>query len=99
MKKYATIALILFLAANIVYAADFQGGARGGGMGFSFFVLSDDPSGALYNPSALGFIKGWQTQLMYNKMADYDYQVGDESPYYGQFGFTYYRPDLGTLRY
>jgi hypothetical protein len=97
MKKYLGVALLLLIAAAPAPAADFLTGARGGGLGFSYFLLADDPSGALYNPSALGYIKGWQTQLMYEKMSDYDYNIVEEKPYYGQFGFVYYRPNTGSF--
>jgi hypothetical protein len=97
MKKSLGVILTLLLAVAPATAADFLTGARGGGMGFSYFILSDDPSGALYNPSALGFVRGWQTQLMYEKMTDYDYKVVEEKPYYGQFGFAYYLPNTGTF--
>jgi hypothetical protein len=97
MKKSLVAVLLLSMAAAPVTAADFLTGARGGGMGFSYFLLADDPSGALYNPSALGYVKGWQTQFMYEKLTDYDYNLVDEKPYYGQFGFTYYRPNMGTF--
>ncbi len=87
------IQLLCFSAA----AADFLTGARGGGMGFSYFVLADDPSGALYNPSGLGFARGWQSQLMYNKQNDYEYSGWSEKPYDGQFAIVYYKPELGGL--
>ncbi len=100
MKKIVTVLGILVLAtltASTALPADFLSGARGGGMGFSYFVLADDPAGALYNPSALAFIKGWQTQFMYEKLNSYDYKVVTERPYFGQFGITYFRPGTGTF--
>jgi len=97
MKKLLGIAFLLLLVAAPVSAADFLTSARGGGMGFSYFLLSDDASGALYNPSALGFTKGWQSHLMYAKLNDYEYQIVKEKPYYGQFGVVYSRPNLGTF--
>jgi hypothetical protein len=100
MKRFVSIIGILVLAmmaASPVNSADFLSGARGGGMGFSYFVLADDPAGALYNPSALAFIKGWQTQFMYEKLNSYDYRAISEKPYFGQFGVTYFRPGIGTF--
>lgn len=67
-------------------------------MGFSYFLLADDPSGALYNPSAIGYIQGWQSQMMYEKAADYGYAVS-ENPYYGLLGVSYHRPNLGTFAF
>jgi hypothetical protein len=102
MKRFVSIIGILVLAmmaASPVNSADFQSGARGGGMGFSYFVLADDPAGALYNPSALAFIRGWQTQFMYEKMNSYDYKIVTEKPYFGQFGITYYSPGIGTFAF
>jgi hypothetical protein len=97
MKKVVLLASLSVLIGATAFAADFQRSARGGGLGFSYFVLADDPSGALYNPSALGYIKGWQTQLMYEKINNYDYKVVDEKPYYGYFGLVYYKPNLGSF--
>jgi hypothetical protein len=99
MKRFVSILGILVTAmmvASPVYSADFLSGARGGGMGFSYFILADDPAGALYNPSALAFIRGWQTQFMYEKLNSYDY-LATEKPYFGQFGVTYFRPGIGTF--
>jgi len=97
MRKIAGVTFLVLLLGVTAHSADFLASARGGGMGLSYFVLADDPSGALYNPSALGFIKGWQAQLMYNKMANYGYAVRAEKPYDGLFGLVYYRPDAGTF--
>jgi hypothetical protein len=93
-----TIAIMLALTlCSVAFSADFLTSARGGGMGFSYFLIADDPSGALYNPSGLGYIRGWQTQLMYEKMPGYGYSTSAEKPYFGQFGVLYYRPDAGTF--
>lgn len=100
MKRFALILGILAMAsmaASPAYTADFLSGARGGGLGFSYFVLADDPAGALYNPSALAYIRGWQTQFMYEKINSYGYRVGSEKPYFGQFGLTYFLPGTGTF--
>ena len=93
-----TVAIVLALTVcTIANSAEFLTSARGGGLGFSYFLLADDPSGALYNPSGLGYVRGWQTQLMYEKIPGYGYPVSSEKPYYGQFGILYYRPDAGTF--
>ena len=91
-----TLVLVQVLCFSVL-AADFLTGARGGGMGFSYFVLADDPSGALYNPSGLGFARGLQSQLMYNNRNNYDYPGWPENPYDGQFAVVYYRPELGAV--
>ena len=85
----------LFFAA--AQSADFLASSRGGGTGFSFFVLGDDPSGALYNPASLGFINGWQSQIMYNKRNNYAYIEPKEDPYYGLLGVVYYKPEWGAF--
>ncbi len=101
MRRVASIlgalAITAALTVSIAHSADFLSGARGGGMGFSYFILADDPAGALYNPSALGYMKGWQTQLNYEKLNSYDYQIVPERPYFGQFGVTYCYPRWGTF--
>jgi hypothetical protein len=101
MRKVASIlgavAIMAALTVSTAYSADFLSGARGGGMGFSYFILADDPAGALYNPSALGYMQGWQTQLNYEKLNSYDYQAVPEKPYFGQFGVTYCYPKWGTF--
>ena len=66
-------------------------------MGFSFFALGDDPSGALYNPASLGYIGGWQSQFMYNKNNIYGFTGSSENPYQGLVGFAYNRPEWGTF--
>jgi len=99
MRKSITVAVIVLLMGTMASGADFLANARGGGMGFSYFLLADDPSGALFNPSALGYVCGWQAQLMYENVSDYDYRIVSERPYYGQFGFTYYKPDAGTFAF
>jgi opacity protein-like surface antigen len=73
MKKIMVAVLLAQFLFAAAYSADFLTGARGGGIGFSYFVLGDDPSGALYNPAALGFTEGWQSQFMYNKRNNYGY--------------------------
>lgn len=95
-KPILTLVVIQLLCFSVI-AADFLTGARGGGMGFSYFVLADDPSGALYNPSGLGFARGWQYQLMYNKQNDYEYSSWPEKPYGGQLAVVYYKPELGAF--
>jgi hypothetical protein len=101
MKRVASIlgalAILAALTISTAYPADFLSGARGGGMGFSYFILADDPAGALYNPSALGYMKGWQTQFNYEKLNSYDYQIVQEKPYFGQFGVSYCYPKWGTF--
>ncbi len=95
MRKTIAISFIVLFNCLGAYSSDFLTGARGAGLGFSYFVLGDDPSGALYNPSALGYAKGWQSQLSYNKIDDYGFTVWDENPYYGTFGAVYYKPEWG----
>jgi hypothetical protein len=97
MKKLVIAVLTVQFLFAAAYSADFLTGARGGGTGFSFFVLGDDPSGALYNPASLGFITGWQSQIMYNKRNNYGYPEPKEDPYYGSFGGVYYQPEWGTF--
>lgn len=97
MRKSITVAVMVLLMGTMASGADFLANARGGGMGFSYFLLGDDPSGALFNPSALGYVYGWQAQLMYENVSDYDYRIVSEKPYYGHFGFTYYKPEAGTF--
>ena len=97
MKKVIIAVLMVQFLFAAAYSADFLTGARGGGMGFSFFVLGDDPSGALYNPASLGYINGWQSQFMYNKRNNYGYVQPDENPYYGLFGAVYNQPEWGTF--
>ncbi len=97
MKRAFGATLLVLFVFSFAQGADFLRSARGGGLGFSYFLLADDPSGALYNPSALGYLKGWQTQMMYEKMSDYDYQISPEKPYMGQLGLLYYRPYVGTF--
>jgi hypothetical protein len=91
-----TIVLVQLLCFSAI-SADFLTGARGGGMGFSYFILADDPSGALYNPSGLGFAGGWQSQLMYYNQNDYEYPNWPEHPYGGHFAIVYYKPELGAF--
>jgi hypothetical protein len=97
MKKSLIAVLIVPLLFAGAFSADFLNSARGGGLGFSFFVLGDDPSGALYNPASLGFINGWQSQFMYNKQNDYGYLAASENPYQGLIGFVYNQPEWGTF--
>jgi len=97
MKKIIIAVLTVQFLFAAAYPADFLTGARGGGTGFSFFVLGDDPSGALYNPASLGFITGWQSQFMYNKVNNYGYLEPKEDPYYGSFGAVYYQPEWGAF--
>ncbi|UCC80832.1 MAG: hypothetical protein JSW64_05590 [Candidatus Zixiibacteriota bacterium] len=97
MKKLLIAVLTVQFLFAAAYSADFLTSARGGGIGFSFFVLGDDPSGALYNPASLGFINGWQSQFMYNKRNNYGYAQWDENPYYGLFGAVYNQPEWGTF--
>ncbi len=99
MRKLILTLVVIQLLCFSAVAADFLTGARGGGMGFSYFVLADDPSGVLYNPSSLGYLGGWQTQLMYNNQNDYNYKPWKENPYLGQFAVTYYRFGLGGFAF
>jgi hypothetical protein len=99
MKKLLITSFLLFAAVSHVWAADFLTSARGGGLGLSYFLISNDPSGALYNPSSLGYVKGWQTQFTYEKLNDYEYNIVKEKPYYGHFGVVYHRPQWGTLAF
>lgn len=95
VKKITLVSVLVVLLAFPAIAADFLTSARGGGMGFSFFMLADDPSGALYNPSSLGFTKGWQTQLTYDKQNKYQYLNWDENPYAAQFAAVYSSENMG----
>lgn len=95
MRRLISILILIQLLCFSAAAADFLTGARGGGMGFSYFVLADDPSGALYNASGLGFARGWQSQFMYNQRNDYEYSAWPEEPYSGQLAIVYYKPELG----
>jgi hypothetical protein len=97
MKKVMFVSLACILVASASFAADFLTSARGGGLGFSYFLLPDGPSGALYNPSTLGYVRGWQTQLMYERLSDLDYRPVVEKPYYGHFGLAYQYPTVGTF--
>lgn len=97
MKKTIIATLIVPLLFSAAFSTDFQNSARGGGLGFSFFVLGDDPSGALYNPASLGYISGWQSQFMYNKQNNYGYPGSSEDPFQGAIGFVYNKPEWGTF--
>ena len=82
MKKVVMFVVIFIMCTGTAFPADFLRSPRGGGMGFSYFVLADDPSGSLYNPAGLGYTKGWQTQFMYDVMTDHNgYVSTGESPY------------------
>ncbi len=95
MKKITLMPILIVLMALPLMAADFQTSARGSGMGLSFFMLADDPSGALYNPSSLGFTRGWQTQLTYDKQNKYQFLNWDENPYAAQFAAVYSSENMG----
>ena len=95
VKKMTLFLVLVVMTAMPAVAADFLTSARGGGMGFSYFMLADDPSGALYNPSSLGFTRGWQTQLTYDKQNKYQFLNWDESPYNAQFAAVYSDEELG----
>ncbi len=97
MKKITLILLIIQLFCIPAFSTDFLKDARGAGTGFSFFVLGDGPSGALYNPAALGYAVGWQSQIMYNKGNNYGYAYAKEDPYYGLLGAVYYKPEWGAF--
>jgi len=99
MKKLITTVLLVQFLFVSAYSADFLTSARGGGIGFSFFVLGDDPSGALYNPAALGYISGWQSQFMYNKRNNYGYPAPDEDPYNGMLGVVFNKPEWGSFAF
>ena len=99
MKKLIITALLVQFSFVSAYSADFLTSARGGGIGFSFFVLGDDPSGALYNPAALGFISGWQSQFMYNKRNNYGYAASNEDPYNGMLGIVFNKPEWGSFAF
>lgn len=99
MKKILVAVLLAQFLFTAAYSADFLTSARGGGMGFSFFVLGDDPSGALYNPAALGFTAGLQSQFMYNKRNNYGYLSADEDPYAGLIGAVFHKPEWGTFAF
>lgn len=99
MKKIMVAVLLAQFLFTAAYSADFLTSARGGGIGFSYFVLGDDPSGALYNPAALGFREGWQSQFMYNKRNNYGYLSADEDPYYGLLGVAFNKPEWGSFAF
>ena len=97
MRKLVLTILLIQLFCFSAFSADFLNGTRGAGIGLPYFILADDPSGTLYNPAGLGFINGWQGQLMYNKANDYSLGGNDGSPYAGYFGTTFYKPNLGSF--
>ncbi len=99
MKRTFIIAMLLLSLSSGILAAEFGAGAKGNGMGFSYFILADDATGALYNPSSIGYIKGWQTQLVYDKQDNYAYKPANENPYLGLLGAVYNRPNLGTFAF
>ena len=97
MKKIILFVLLSQIVCLPSHAAEFMTGARGGGMGFSYFLLADDPSGAVYNPAGVGFIKGSQTYLMFDIQNGYEYIAQNEDPYNGRFAIAYPLRDLGGL--
>lgn len=97
MKRIILFVLLSQIVCLPSQAAEFMTGARGGGMGFSYFLLADDPSGAVYNPAGIGFVKGWQSYLMLNFQNDYEYVFQNENPYNGRFAMAYPLRDLGTI--
>ena len=97
MKKTILIALLLLISVLPAFAAEYLTSARGGGMGFSYFVIADDPSGAVYNAAGIGFTRGWQSYMMLNIQNDYEYLTQAEDPYNGRFAVVYPIRDLGTV--
>lgn len=97
MKRIILFVLLTQIVCLPSHGAEFMSGARGGGMGFSYFLLADDPSGAVYNPAGIGFVKGSQSYLMFNIQNDYEYIVQNEAPYNGRFAVAYPLRDLGAF--
>ena len=97
MRKFFLITIISSLSLSRALAVDFMTSARGGGMGFSYFLLADDPSGAVYNPAGVGYAKGWQSYLMMNLQNNRDYVVQQEEPYNGRFAIVYPLGEIGGL--
>jgi hypothetical protein len=95
VKKITLIPVLIVLMALPAVASDFLTSARGSGMGLSYFILADDPSGALYNPSSLGFTRGWQTQLTYDRQNRYQFLNWEENPYAAQFAAVYSSENIG----
>lgn len=97
MKKIVLVSIFILLVGSPSFAVDFMTSARGGGIGFSYFVLADDPSGAIYNPAGVGYIGGIQSYLMFDFENDYDYTVQEEDPYSGRFAVLYPLRDIGVI--
>jgi len=97
MRKLTLTFLVIALLAVNAAAYDFYSSARGNGLGFSYMLLGNDPAATMYNPSVLGYNRGWQAQGVYSLLNDYEYSGLDESPYYGHFGVSLYRPNAGTF--
>jgi len=97
MRRLLILSLLILLSFSPSFAIDFTSSARGGGMGFTYFVLADDPSGAVYNPASIGYIRGWQSYLMADFQNDYEYTVQPEDPYNGRFAVVYPLREIGSL--
>lgn len=97
MKKF----LLAILLAQMIFvpamAADFLSSARGGGMGFSYFLYGDDPSGAVYNPADIGYARGWQSYMMLDIQNDHDYLTQQADPYDGRFAAVYPITEIGAV--
>ncbi|MEE9552850.1 MAG: hypothetical protein V3W18_01030 [candidate division Zixibacteria bacterium] len=97
MKRILFYVLLLQIIWLPSHAAEYMTSARGGGMGFSYFLLADDPSGAVYNPAGVGFVKGWQSYMMFDFQNDYEYVIQNEDPYNGRFAIAYPLRNLGAI--
>jgi len=97
MKRTILIPVIVLLLCTTAFAFDMLTSARGGGMGISYFVLADDPSGTVYNPAGIGYVGGMQSYLMFNMANNYQYVVQDETPYNGRFAVVYPLQDIGVV--
>lgn len=97
-KLSAFTLLMVCLSALTVYADNnYFVSTRGEGIGFAFSTLADEPFGALYNPSAPAFARGFQFQAGFQRPAAYGLSALDESPYGGIAGVNYYAEKLGSF--
>lgn len=97
MKRVILLAILAMILSSSALADDFMTSARGGGMGFSYFMLADDPSGAVYNPAGVGYIRGWQSYLMADFQDNYEYLNRNEDPYNGRFAIVYPFREVGAF--
>jgi hypothetical protein len=96
MKRLIQILVLIQVLCLPLLAADFMTGARGGGMGFSYFILADDASGPVYNPAGIGYAGGWQSHMMFDFQNDYEYAM-QEDPYVGRLAVVYPFQNVGAF--